>query len=88
MDAAFNAGAGGMGNYTHTTFVSKGIGQWKPGMETHPAIGTVGTISHVAEVKIEMHCPEEKAKMVKAAIKNVHPYEEPAIEFIKIEEII
>jgi len=44
-------------------------------------------MSNVTEVKIEMLCPEDKAKAVKNAVKAVHPYDEPAIEFLRLEEV-
>lgn len=76
-----------MGKYSHCAFVIKGQGQWKPEIGAHPAIGTIGHMSYVDEVKIEMECPDNKIKSVDSAIRNVHPYEEPAIEFFKIESI-
>lgn len=76
-----------MGNYTHTATIFKGVGQWFSGKGAHPAIGKVGTLTKQHEVKIEMHCPVAKAKNVDAAIRRVHPYEEPAIEFIRIEKL-
>lgn len=87
IDAASKAGAGIMGNYTHCATVFKGEGQWYSLPNAHPNIGTPGTLSKEREVKIEMHCPKNKAKAVLAAIKRVHPYEEPAIEFIRMEEV-
>lgn len=86
IDAAAHAGAGVMGNYTHTATIFKGLGQWYSGKGAHPTIGKIGTLTHQREVKIEMHCPMEKAKAVNKAIRKAHPYEEPAIEFIKMEE--
>lgn len=74
-----------MGKYTHCAFVIKGNGQWKPGRGAHPAIGKIGKISDENEVKIEMECPDDKVKAVNNAIRAVHPYDEPAIEFLKLE---
>lgn len=87
IDAASNAGAGVMGNYSHTATIFKGVGQWFSEPGAHPAIGKVGTLTQQNEVKIEMHCPGSNAKTVEKAIRKVHPYEEPAIEFIKLEDI-
>jgi len=58
-----------------------------PHAGAHPAIGKVGQLSKVDEVKIEMQCEAAKTKAVHEAIRKVHPYEEPAIEFVKIEKI-
>jgi hypothetical protein len=87
MEAASEAGAGVIGNYTRCGFYSKGTGNWKPETGAHPTIGKVGEYSHEPEVKIEMICPEEKVHAVKKAIKNVHPYEEPEIDFIELIDV-
>jgi hypothetical protein len=87
MNAATTAGAGVIGNYTGCGFYSRGTGNWLSGKESHPAIGRVGEYSHEPEVRIEMICPEEKAVAVKKAIKEVHPYEEPEIDFVKLFDV-
>lgn len=86
IKAASDAGAGVMGTYTNTAFVSTGIGRWMSGKDSNPYIGKPGTLSKVEEARIEMLCKEELALEVKEAVKKVHPYEEPAIEFYKIED--
>jgi len=87
IDVASSAGAGVMGNYSHCAFVSKGTGSWFAKKGAHPTIGKVGELTTSAEVRIEMECPEEIARNVEKAIRKVHPYEEPAIEFLKIEDM-
>lgn len=75
-----DAGAGAIGNYSHCSFSSKGIGRFKPLKGANPTIGEIGKSEEVDEEKIEMVCPKEKSKEVIAAIKKVHPYEEVAID--------
>jgi hypothetical protein len=87
INAAADAGAGVLGNYTHTCFFTRGTGNWKSEEGSNPTIGKVREFSHEPEVRIEMICPEEKAKTVKEAIKLIHPYEEPEIDFIKLVDI-
>lgn len=87
INAASKAGAGVMGKYTKCVTIFKGVGQWYSGKGAHPAVGKVGTLTKSREVKIEMHCAASCAKAVNAAIRKVHPYEEPAIEFLKMEDI-
>ena len=87
INAATKAGAGIIGNYTHCAFIQKGRGNWKAGKGSNPAIGKVGKMTRIDEVKIEMECPAEKAKAVEKAIKEVHPYEEVVIDFVRLEEI-
>lgn len=87
IDAASQAGAGVIENYSHTAFIQKGQGTWFAEVGSHPAIGKVGETTTINEAKIEMECPVEVAQAVKKAIAQVHPYEEPGIEFLKMEEI-
>lgn len=74
------AGAGIIGNYSHCSFSSKGIGRFKPLEGAHPAIGKVGQPEEVEEERIEAVCPKNKAKGIIVAIKEVHPYEEVALD--------
>lgn len=84
IEAASEAGAGVMGDYTQCAFVTKGTGQWFSGAGSHPAVGKVGELSRIPEVRIEMQCPDEKAEVVQKAVTMAHPYEKPAIEFYKL----
>ncbi len=86
IDAAAQAGAGKIGNYSHCSFITKGQGNWKSEEGSDPAIGEVGKMSRVDEVKIEMECEAAQVKAVVEGIKQVHPYEEVVIDFIKIED--
>ncbi|HEU0147644.1 MAG TPA: hypothetical protein VFR21_12295 [Bradyrhizobium sp.] len=75
------AGAGRIGNYACCSFTTKGIGRFRPVEGADPAIGEVGQRAEVIEERIEMICSESHLKAVLAAIRRVHPYEEPAIDF-------
>ena len=83
IEAASTAGAGVVGGYTHCAFVTKGISQWKSEPGTHPVQGKIGELLKVNGAKIEMPCPGEKRRAIEKAIRKVHPYEEPDIQFIK-----
>ncbi len=82
-----DAGAGKIGNYSHCTFSIKGVGRFKPEDGANPTIGEVGKLEEVQEERIETVCSEEKLSEVLAAIKAVHPYEEPATDVYPIEVI-
>jgi hypothetical protein len=79
-----NAGGGRMGNYSHCAFVSEGLGYFKPLKGSHPAIGAIGQIEEVEELKIEFICGRDKVKEIIVAIKKAHPYEEPAIDIFEL----
>ncbi len=86
-EAMGKAGAGKIGNYSHCTFSSKGIGRFKPEQGANPHIGEVGNFEEVVEERIETICPREKLKEVIAAIKEVHPYDEVAFDVYPLENI-
>lgn len=75
-----DAGAGKIGNYSHCSFTTKGIGNFLPGEGANPFIGEVGKMEEVKEDKIEVICEKEQAKEVIEAMKKVHPYEEIAFD--------
>ena len=69
-----------IGNYTYSSFSSKGIGRFKPQKGANPAVGEVEKAEEVGEERVEVVCPKNKAKEVTAAIRRVHPYEEVALD--------
>jgi len=79
-DAIGNAGGGRIGNYTHCSFSSKGVGRFKPGEGAHPTIGAIGELEAVQEERIEFVCDRTLAINVIAAIRSAHPYEEVPID--------
>jgi hypothetical protein len=82
-----DAGAGIIGNYSHCTFSSKGVGRFKPESGANPHIGEVGKFEEVVEERIETICSREKLESVIAAIKEVHPYDEIALDVYPLENI-
>lgn len=85
--AIFTAGAGGIGDYEHCAWQILGTGQFKPLKGADPFIGEVGELEQVSEWRVETIVPEHKASEVARALKAIHPYEEPAFEFIQMVEI-
>ncbi len=79
-NAMGDAGAGFIGNYSHNSFSSRGIGRFLPLDGAHPFIGKVGKKEEVEEERIEVVCERDKAKEVIVAMKKVHPYEEVAFD--------
>lgn len=84
-EAIGKAGAGKIGNYTHCTFTLKGTGRFKPEEGANPTKGEVGKLEEVAEDRIETVCTGDVLKAVLQAIRDVHPYEEPATDVYPIE---
>jgi hypothetical protein len=80
-----NAGAGRIGNYSHCTFSVKGIGRFRPEEGANPAIGAIGKLEAVTEERIETVCRGDCLEAAVRAIKDIHPYEEPALDVYPIE---
>lgn len=87
IEAASNAGAGIIGNYSQCAFITKGFGNWKSEEGSNPTVGEVGKASREPEVRVEIICPGDKAPQVRNAIKEAHPYEEPEVDFVRLEEV-
>lgn len=83
--AMFEAGAGKIGDYDSCCWQTLGQGQFRPLQGSSPFIGEQDKIETVAEFRIEMVCADELIKDTVAALKNSHPYEEPAYDVWKLE---
>ncbi len=79
-----NEGAGVLGNYSHCSMSTKCIGTFIPNYDANPYIGENNKLEFVEEDKLEVVCPIDKVKGVISKIREVHPYEEPAIDIIPL----
>jgi len=84
-DAISNAGAGHIGNYSHCTFQSKGIGTFKPLQGSDPYIGKLNEIEKVDECRLETIVSVNKLDDVLNNMLRAHPYEEVAYDLIPLE---
>jgi dinuclear metal center YbgI/SA1388 family protein len=82
--AVATAGAGVLGDYDSASFSTPGEGRFRPLAGAHPAIGEVGTLEVVDEVRIECVLPRAARARVVAAMLAVHPYEEPAYDVVEL----
>ncbi len=80
------AGAGKIGNYTHCSFSSRGVGRFTPSEGANPHIGEVGKFEEVVEERIEILCSRENLVAVLSAMKTAHPYEEVAFDVYPLED--
>jgi len=78
--ALAHAGCGNIGNYDSCSFTTSGEGRFRPLDGASPTIGEIGKIEIVNEVKIEAILPIEEIQSTIEVIKEVHPYDEPAID--------
>lgn len=78
------AGAGSIGAYDSCTFTAEGEGRFRPLDGATPTIGRVGEVEVVAESRIESVFRRSRRREVVAALRAVHPYEEPAFDVIEL----
>ncbi len=79
-DAVHGAGAGIIGDYTRCSYRIEGEGTFVAGASAHPAVGKRGRLEHVAETRFETVVPQDRLGAVAAALRDAHPYEEPAFD--------
>lgn len=83
--AVFDAGAGTQGHYSHCSWQTLGHGQFLPLQDSQPYLGEKGTVEVVAEYRVEVLCNDDLLRQVIRALKQSHPYEEPAYDVLKLE---
>jgi len=76
--------AGHLGKYDSCLSYSRVTGCWRPLEGAIPYLGAVGAVSDEPELKVEVTCLRKKADETVAAVKAVHPYEEPVINVIPL----
>ncbi|MCL6415875.1 YqfO family protein [Aestuariirhabdus sp. Z084] len=86
-EALFAAGAGRIGNYGRCAWQTLGEGQFMALEGADPFIGDVGELERVSEYKVEMVCTDELIRTVVKVLKQAHPYETPAYEVWRIEDL-
>lgn len=84
-EAIGKAGGGKLGNYGFCSFSTRGVGRFKPETGANPHIGSVGQLEAVEEERIEVSVEDSLLKSVISAIKEVHPYEEVALDVYNLE---
>jgi hypothetical protein len=79
-DALFAAGAGRIGEYSRCSWYAQGTGTFLGGAGTDPSVGEAGREERVAELRLETVYPLERETDVVRALREAHPYEEPAFD--------
>jgi hypothetical protein len=83
-EALFAAGAGRIGDYEHCSWYTEGTGTFLGGEGTSPNVGQAGREERVNELRLETVFPVEKQDEVLAALREAHPYEEPAFDVYEL----
>ncbi len=79
-----DAGAGHIGNYDSCLAYSRVTGVWRPLDGSNPYIGRAGEVSEEPELKVEVTVRAKLLEGTLAAVRRVHPYEEPVINVIPL----
>lgn len=82
--AIFDAGAGWIGRYSQCSFRSGGTGTFFGEEGAHPSVGQAGKLEFADEIRLETVLPIDRVEAVLAAMRKVHPYEEPAFDLVKL----
>lgn len=83
--ALFAAGAGRVGLYEACAWQVKGQGQFRPLAGSKPFIGSHDELETLEEYKVELLCADTVIAAAIAALKQAHPYEEPAYDVLRLE---
>ncbi len=78
--ALFDAGAGRIGKYNSCSFRSNGIGTFFGEEGSQPTVGQSGRLEQAPEIRIETVVPIACVAQVVRALRQAHPYEEPAFD--------
>jgi hypothetical protein len=83
-DALFAAGAGRIGDYERCSWYTEGTGTFLGGEGTSPNVGQAGREERVAELRLETVFPAARQDEVIVALRQAHPYEEPAFDIYEL----
>jgi hypothetical protein len=85
-DALFEAGAGRIGDYERCSWFTEGTGTFLAGESASPSVGQPGREERVAELRLETVYPADREDEVVRALREAHPYEEPAFDLYTLAE--
>ncbi|MCR8915301.1 NGG1p interacting factor NIF3 [Marinobacter panjinensis] len=85
--ALFESGAGRIGDYDCCAWQCKGQGQFRALEGSNPYLGQTGEVEQVDEFRVELVCRDELILAAVQALKESHPYEEPAYEVFHMEDL-
>jgi len=83
--ALFAAGAGKIGDYERCSWYTEGTGTFFGGAESSPSVGSRGREERVSELRLETVYPVELEAEVVRALRQAHPYEDPAFDLYALE---
>jgi dinuclear metal center YbgI/SA1388 family protein len=85
--AIAEAGAGEIGQYDSCSWSTEGEGRFRPLPGASPAVGEVGRLEKVPEVRVETVVPRACREQVLQALRDAHPYETPAYDVVPLADL-
>jgi dinuclear metal center YbgI/SA1388 family protein len=82
--AVFAAGAGRIGKYSSCSFRAPGTGTFFGEEGANPVVGVAGRLEEAAELRLETVVPVGKVDSVVRALREAHPYDEPAFDLVRL----
>lgn len=82
--ALTGAGAGQIGDYDSASFSTHGVGRFRPLLGAVPAIGSVGELEVIDEVRVEVIADRRLRADLISTLLAAHPYEEPAYDVFEL----
>lgn len=86
-NAMFDAGAGTIGRYSNCSFSVDGHGTFKAAEGANPFVGEIGETHTEPEVRVELVVPRWLKSSTEAALKQAHPYEVVAFNWVALENM-
>ena len=83
-NALFSIGAGSIGEYKKTSFVSSGVGSFQGSASSNPSIGKAGEFTEVEEEKLEVLLTDTLLSSALKTLQEYHPYEEVAYDIVPL----
>jgi len=85
--AAFDAGAGQIGDYAECSFRTSGTGSFRCGARARSARGRTGRSKQIEELRLEVSVPRSRLTEVVAAIRAAHSYQTPAVDVYALDAL-
>ncbi len=85
--SVFATGAGRIGDYDSCCWQILGQGQFRPLDGSQPFIGQTGQVERVSEYRVELVCENDLIGPALAALREAHPYEEPAYDVWQLADL-
>lgn len=84
-NALFSIGAGSIGEYKKTSFVSSGVGSFQGSASSNPSIGKAGEFTEVEEEKLEVLLTDTLLSSALKTLQEHHTYEEVAYDIVPLQ---